>query len=158
MDVWKVALVALQLPISLSKHFITVMNANNSHSYHFHETYFSRRKQQTTSDLEDFGHRHAIRKNGTRQTMRQQITETGRWLKAMPVGLLQSLASHWLLNFSINLCLPAWLHPHSKGAVLSQMHLNLSYWRQVRRPGPFGQHAPKWAILTSIWEIGEKWY
>lgn len=100
----------------------------------------------------------AIRKNGTRQTTRQQTTETGRWLKATPVGRLQSLASHWLLNVSINLCLPAWLHPHSKGAVLSQMHLNLSYWRQLRRPGPFGQQAPKWAILTSTWEIGEKWY
>lgn len=53
----------------------------------------------------------------------------------------------------MNFSLPAWLHPHSVGAVLSLMHLNLSYWRQGERSGPYGQHAEERALLTSIWDI-----
>lgn len=48
-------------------------------------------------------------------------------IRATPIGKIKSMASHYLLNFSTDLSLPASLHPHSMGAVLSQMHLNLSY-------------------------------
>lgn len=105
---------------------------------------------------EEVQHRWWTSRDQKEKTERKKKKKSG--IRATPIGKIKSMSSHYLLNFSMDLNLPAWLHPHSMGAVLSQMQLNLSYWRQGQRPGTFGQHAEERALLTSIWKIGEKWH